>query len=202
MKRRYNSDEAQQDILNAAEHLFAEFGYGEISTNAIAKHAKVSQSQIHYHFKTKRNLWGAVFQRRFAEYFNIQSVALDQENSKGTEAMAFSIRAYFNFFRNNPQFVKLLGRAQLDNIKGEESPQSAELIRRGISVISKAQEQGRLRKDIAPQFILFGFLALITYWFQSRDRYIPQSGLTDKPSEYDDEYLEFILTVYIKGIAP
>ena len=116
--------------------------------------------------------------------------------------MDASIRAYFQFFRYNPQFVKLLGRAQLDNIKGEESPQSAELIKRGVQVIAQAQTEGRLRKDIAPQFVLFGFLSLIAYWFQCRDRYLPQAGLENDPESYDDNYLTFILKVFLKGVLP
>ena len=45
------------------------FGREPVSTATIAREAGVSQSQIHYHFDTKRKLWQAVFERNFAEYF-------------------------------------------------------------------------------------------------------------------------------------
>lgn len=202
VKRRYNSNATQQDILDAAERLFAEQSFGEVSTSNIAKEAGVSQSQIHYHFKTKHKLWGAVFKRRFAEYFAVQSSTLEMLDFKGVERMDASIRAYFSFFRDNPQFVKLLGRAQLDDIKEDEEPMSSMLIQQGAEVIAEAQKDGKLRNDVSPQFILFGFLSLVAYWFQCRGRYMPQTGLAGDPQSYDDEYLDFILKVYLKGIAP
>ena len=55
-KRRYDPDAAREDILDAAERLFAAHGFGDVSTNRISKEAGVSQSQIHYHFETKRKL--------------------------------------------------------------------------------------------------------------------------------------------------
>ncbi len=202
IKRRYDPDAARGDILDAAERLFAEHGFAEVSTKRIASEAGVSQSQIHYHFDTKQKLWGAVFQRRFASYFELQTQMLATDY-QGVERMRASIRAYFAFFRENPRFVKLLGRMQLDsNGDGDAAPLSSELMRRGSEVIAESQQSGRLRSDVPPQFILIGFLSLVTYWFQCRDRYLPRSGLEGAPEEYDDAYLDFILRVYLDGIAP
>lgn len=200
-KRRYNPDEARQDILDAAESLFAEHGFGDVSTSKIAEKASVSQSQIHYHFETKRNLLGEVLMRRFTEYYEVQSSMFDRPELEGTELIDESIRAYFQFFQNNPHFVKLLGRAKLDSAK-EEDPASAELTRRGAELVAKGQQAGLLRSDVSPQFIVFGFLSLVAFWFMSRNEYLPQAGFTNEPESYDSQYLEFILKVYLKGIAP
>lgn len=202
MKRRYNPDATRQDILDAAERFFAEQGFGEVSTSKIAREAGVSQSQIHYHFKTKRKLWWAVFQRRFEEYFEVQSSTFGKPELEGGKMMEASIRAYYSFFRDNPLFVKLLGRAQLDNVKEDEEPMCIELQRRGEEIVAKAQKEGLVRNDVLPQFIILGFLSLVTYWFQSREQYLSKSGLTGDPDNYDDQYLDFILKIYLKGIAP
>lgn len=202
-KRRYDPDASREDILNAAEQLFATYGYGDVSTSRIAKQAGVSQSQIHYHFKTKRGLWSAVFRHRFTEYFEAQSETLRTKEVEGIERVDLSIRAYFNFFRKNPQFVKLLSRAQLDGIgEKKDEPMPSDLMREGTAVIEQAQRDGLLRDDVKPQFILIGFLSMVAYWFQCREEHLKDSGLTGEPDSYDDSYLEFILKIYLKGISP
>jgi AcrR family transcriptional regulator len=200
-KRRYNPEEARQDILAAAESLFAEYGYGDVSTNTIAKKAGVSQSQIHYHYATKRNLLGEVLVRRFSEYYDVQAQLLEQSDLGGQELVEASILAYFSFFQNNPHFVKLLGRAQLDGI-AEDDPVCDELTRRGTKLIAERQKAGKLRSDVAPEFIIFGFLSLVAFWFMGRHRFLLQADLPGEPSDYDKQYLEYILKVYLAGIAP
>jgi AcrR family transcriptional regulator len=200
-KRRYDPEKARQDILDAAESLFAAHGFGDISTSKIAKKAGVSQSQIHYHFETKRNLLGEVLIRRFSEYYEIQSSMFEKPDLEGAGLIEESIRAYFQFFQNNPDFVKLLARAQLDNVK-EKNPTAAELTLRGTELVARDQEAGLLRDDVSPEFIILGFLSLVAFWFMSRNEYLPQAGFSDEPESYDSQYLEFILKVYIKGILP
>jgi len=200
-KRRYNPTATREDILDAAERLFAAHGFGDVSTRRVAKEAGVSQSQIHYHFGTKRRLCGAVFERGFGEYSAVQSSVLKKADVKGLDRMAESIRACFGFFRDNPPFVKLLGRIQLEGITDSGEPMAAELMQGGSKVIAQAQRAGELRADVEPQFILIGFLSLVAYWFQCRGKYLPESGLPGAPEAYDEKYLDFILKVYLRGIA-
>lgn len=200
-KRRYDPEAARQDILDAAERLFADRGYGDVSTALIARHAGVSQSQIHYHYATKRKLWETVFHRRFAEYFGVQSSLLSRDDLEGTERIRASIEAYFRFFQQNPRFVKLLARAHLDS-DYEEEPMSALLLSTGAKVIAQAQQAGHVRDDVEPEFVLVGFLSLVAYWFQCRSHYLPGMGLSRAPESYDEAYLEFLFKIYLRGIEP
>jgi AcrR family transcriptional regulator len=199
-KRRYNADASREAILDAAERLFAEQGFGDTATGAIAQAAGVSQSQIHYHFDSKRKLWDAVFNRRFAEYYAVQSETLDKPGVAGLDRMAESIRAYFAFFQEHPRFVKLLGRTQLDGTAQGLKVMSNDLMTRGTEVIAKSQASGELRPDVPAAFILTGFLSLVTHYFQSREAF--SAGPTVDQQLNDEAYLEFILRVYRKGIAP
>src|SRR5665647_504038 len=52
------------NLLNTAETLFSERGYVETTVRQIAQKAKVNQASISYHFKSKRGLYNAVFERR------------------------------------------------------------------------------------------------------------------------------------------
>jgi len=51
-------------ILDAAERIFATHGYDGASMRLIAKEAGVAQALLHYHFKTKEQLYQAIFSRR------------------------------------------------------------------------------------------------------------------------------------------
>ncbi|THB67967.1 MAG: TetR/AcrR family transcriptional regulator [Desulfovibrio sp.] len=198
-KRRYDPDASRLDILDAAEELFAEKGYGEVSTAAIAKAAKVSQSQIHYHFETKRNLWEHVFQRLFEEYFSVQSEVLDNTEQSGLDRMEASIRAYFSFFQVNPRFIKLMARAHLETGLGH-TQQSGQLFSKGAEVVARSQEAGTIRNDVPPEFVVVGFLSMVSQWFQMRSKHLPPQADYGKLS--DDAYLDFILKVYLQGITP
>ncbi|MDR3671320.1 MAG: TetR/AcrR family transcriptional regulator [Holophaga sp.] len=199
-KRRYNPDASREAILNAAERLFAEQGFGDTSTGTIAQAAGVSQSQIHYHFDSKRRLWDEVFNRRFAEYYAVQSGTLEKTGVGGMDRIAESIRAYFTFFQANPRFVKLLGRAQLDGGAEGMKSMSSDLVARGTEVIAQCQASGELRSDVPAAFILTGFLSLVTHYFESREAFF--TGSPEDRKRTDEAYLEFILRIYRKGIAP
>ncbi len=69
-RRRARSDKAAlreasiARILDAAEQLFAEFGYHGVTLKDVAARVGVSSTLIHYHFKGKESIFEAVWARR------------------------------------------------------------------------------------------------------------------------------------------
>ncbi|MDC7784319.1 TetR/AcrR family transcriptional regulator [Rhodoplanes sp. TEM] len=57
-------DETRERLLDAAERLFAERGYANVSTRDIAEAARSNAAAAHYHFGSKEALLEAVFKRR------------------------------------------------------------------------------------------------------------------------------------------
>ena len=51
-------------ILDAAEHLFAEYGYHGVTLKDVAKRVGVSSTLIHYHFSGKEGIFEAVWARK------------------------------------------------------------------------------------------------------------------------------------------
>jgi AcrR family transcriptional regulator len=51
-------------ILDAAEQLFAEFGYHGVTLKDVAARVGISSTLIHYHFKGKESIYEAVWARR------------------------------------------------------------------------------------------------------------------------------------------
>ena len=62
--RRKATISTQDLILDAAERIFGEHGFGGASMREIAQVAGVAQALLHYHFRNKEALYQAVFERR------------------------------------------------------------------------------------------------------------------------------------------
>jgi AraC-like DNA-binding protein len=57
-------EQSIERILDAAEQLFAEFGYHGVTLKDVAARIGVSSTLIHYHFNGKESLYEAVWARR------------------------------------------------------------------------------------------------------------------------------------------
>lgn len=75
---------SKEDILDAAERLFASRGFDGTSMREIAQEAGVAQALLHYHFKTKEGLFEAMFGRRSGAINRIRLARLDQMLKAGT----------------------------------------------------------------------------------------------------------------------
>ena len=98
-ERRTNQErraEAQERILDAAEGLFARYGFNAVSTKDIGQTAEVDPSLLHYYFTSKAGLYDAVIARR-AERVNVaRRGALEAYAEKAGEAITVAgvVRTY------------------------------------------------------------------------------------------------------------
>lgn len=69
MSRNQTTHEAKKQILKAAIEEFAEKGIGQARTAEIAKKANVASGLVHYHFKSKDNLYREVIDLMFDTTF-------------------------------------------------------------------------------------------------------------------------------------
>jgi AcrR family transcriptional regulator len=68
-------------ILDAAEKLFAAFGFDGTSIRDVAQAADVPLALVSYHFKSKLGLYRSVFQRRLVAIDQIRTSTIDQIGS-------------------------------------------------------------------------------------------------------------------------
>jgi AcrR family transcriptional regulator len=62
--RRQEATEATRGaLLDVAKELFAEHGYAAVSTDEIVRRARLSRGALYHHFRDKRDLFRAVFER-------------------------------------------------------------------------------------------------------------------------------------------
>ncbi|QCI65410.1 TetR/AcrR family transcriptional regulator [Phreatobacter stygius] len=74
---------SKEDILDAAERLFAKLGFDGASMREIAQSAGVAQALLHYHFRTKEGLFEAMFARRSGAINRIRLARLETMIARG-----------------------------------------------------------------------------------------------------------------------
>ena len=88
-------------ILKSAEKLFMEKGFAGASTTMIAKEAGCNQALVHYYFRTKDNLFDAIFEKKMGLFI---SGLLSQSSDHLTfeEKLTQKIEAHFDMIESNP----------------------------------------------------------------------------------------------------
>jgi AcrR family transcriptional regulator len=97
----------REEILDAATELFAEHGYSDAVTQALAERLQVGKGTLYRHFSSKRELFLAAVDRvmrRMRERVDDGLEGIDDP----LERIAQAIRSFLAFFADQPQFVELL----------------------------------------------------------------------------------------------
>ena len=198
-----------QAILNGAEHCFVNKGFDGASMSAIGRQAGVTQSLIHYHFQNKETLWNEVKRRRLNACFSKQKQLLEQAANENIITQIITL--YFRTLQSNPGLSRLLGWKTLDekkfkSDKSQDEVMETEVTRLAVKRITEAQQQGIIRQDLNPSYLVVSMFALVTHWFNSRENYFNRPELEIWPSSQnhtnkaDEEYLNTIIQVTLQGI--
>jgi AcrR family transcriptional regulator len=110
---------ARERLLDAAEDLFARYGFNGVSVRDIVTAAGVNLGAIPYYFGTKENLFKEVFYRRAIPLQAEREALLRQLKSSskrpGLEDVLWALlEPVFRATRGNDSFRRLLGRASMD----------------------------------------------------------------------------------------
>lgn len=110
-KSRCCSDEAnlarREEILETATVLFAEQGFSDAVTQALAERLGVGKGTIYRHFSSKRDLFLAAADRVMQKMQECIDENLDGIDD-GLEKIARGITAFLTFFADHPPYVELL----------------------------------------------------------------------------------------------
>lgn len=110
---------SRERLLDAAEELFADFGFNGVSVRQIVEKAAVNLGAIPYHFGTKENLFKSVILRRVlplqAERESLMQELISDDEDVTLEDVVFALlEPAFRANRANRSFRRLLGRASMD----------------------------------------------------------------------------------------
>ncbi len=109
--------ETKDRILDTAERLFGEHGYGATSLRQIIAEARVNLAAVHYHFGSKEDLLDAVVVRKLAP-INDERLALLEAAMAAAGEKPVAIEQFLDAFLRpavmragrDPGFCKLMGR--------------------------------------------------------------------------------------------
>lgn len=92
-------------IMEAAELVFAQYGFKGATTDEIAKQADLPKANIHYYYKTKANLYQCVLERILKEW--IEAAEVFDQYDEPRIALTKYVESKMNYSRCRPYASKV-----------------------------------------------------------------------------------------------
>lgn len=89
----------QDDIVTAAQLIFAELGYKKVTIDDVAQKLSMTRTALYYYYKNKEELFCAVLERELTHYRNNFTQSLNKAGS--TESKLESIYAHLGQLKKN-----------------------------------------------------------------------------------------------------
>lgn len=193
----------RDNILDSAEGIFVERGFSGSSMKSIAEKAHVAKSLLYHYFASKRELWEEVIHRRVSNaslpdrmiemVSSILSGGLDAVRKKKNHI------TYFEFLRDNPQFVRML--AWLNAEQSQWICPPPEVRSEIITKLKELQKKGVFRDDLDPIIFVVCFMSICEMWFMSRGRISAWFGEDMSKDNVNEKFIESVGKILLDGIA-
>jgi TetR/AcrR family transcriptional regulator len=164
--RERNAARSREQILDAAETLFADRGFAATSLSDVGRVAGVSRATPGYFFGSKADLYRAVLERCFEE---VRTAVRDgraralQSGQSAEVILAGAVSDYFDFVAARPRLVKLIQREALNEASGlADVPLGLAMGQEMLDALTQELELDEVeRPDVV--HLLFSLIALT--WF-------------------------------------
>jgi AcrR family transcriptional regulator len=126
-RTRRSGDEVRARLVEAARHVFAEYGYAGATTKGIAERAEVGEVLLFRHFGTKAGLFEAAVLGSLETFVDVWLArwAHHSADSDSTETLArLYVELLYEFLEENRQLVTALLSAQAHHPAAAERLQS------------------------------------------------------------------------------
>ena len=186
-------------ILMAAKRLFAQNGYENSSTVAIARDAGTSESQLMKHFGSKRGLLGVILDRGWAEI--AARVQKMPEGGPPVDRLLCALEAVITELENDPDLKNLLllearrvRKENRDVFVSRGFQQFAEIVH---AILGEMRDQGSVSPDLNLEAVRAAFIGMTEGLL--RDQVLAQRS--EFQANYSVEDLKKVLETMVLSVA-
>jgi len=167
------SEDTKKRILVAAEEEFAQKGFYGARVDEIAECAEINKRMLYAYFGNKEELYKTVL----LNVYNSLSLAEDSliENDKNTDAVTAVqnvIGLYFDFLKNNDNFVRMLMWENLNNANCLKSAKTQNIKKNMIDYIEKKICEGKIEgifsQNASAQRVTTALLTFVFSYFSNK----------------------------------
>jgi TetR/AcrR family transcriptional regulator len=194
----------EQKIFDAATDLFLEKGVDRTSVRDIASKAGINLALMNYYFRSKENLFDAIFTNLVKKNTKDLVKILDSDLELSEKIKQY-VAAYIDMLLKNPLlvsfFMAILHRSRekitemevISNLYGRE---------KFTQQILEEGRKGNIRKT-DPSHLFVDMISMITFPFAIRPMIMDKNGLTEEGfMTFIEERKEHITQMLLKSINP
>ncbi len=167
MKSEKNQDPGKREqILLAAEQVFADRGFKGTTTREVAEQAGIASSLIFYYFKNKVALYEAVFQNFFEQLEDLmqQNLSLDLDRLGKLRQFLFTFTDFASGHRN---MMRILLREIIDNgriVEKIAQDYFKPLYEIAVDFLKEGQREALFR-EVDPLHFIHSFIGMNLFYF-------------------------------------
>jgi TetR/AcrR family transcriptional regulator len=151
-RREEEKERRRAEMVDAAEELYAEVGWDDVTMDRVAKSARLSRALLYVYFRDKNDLLQAITERALLE-LRERFVAAAAAHPLGIDQVEAIGRAYVQFQQDKPYRFDACSRFHAHQTAGDSANDACTAASDAVmTVIVKAllqgQSDGSIRKDI------------------------------------------------------
>ncbi|MGH9135557.1 MAG: TetR/AcrR family transcriptional regulator [Acidimicrobiales bacterium] len=167
MPRPEGTRDTRRVILIEARRMFADRGFDGTSLNDISEQVGIRRPSLLHHFLSKEALYREVFEEALADWMERVEKARAEAVQDGWEKVDHVVSAAFDFFKANPDFVRILRREALDSTNHlgiDVGAAMRPLFLRAAGYLKQEMDAGHFRSTDPEQLIVTAYCTLLTYF--------------------------------------
>lgn len=195
----------EKEIIAAAERIFCLKGYEDAGMDEIAKEAQFTKRTVYQYFENKDELYFAVVLKGLKRLFSKISEANKKEQA-GYEKLERSFRCFYQFYKENPDFMRLLNyvgnvrrrSAEEGRYKNELSRFNDAMFHDILNIIEEGKADGSIQYILDSEKAALCLMFLITGFFNQLSA--NGDGFTDYIAPGQDDLGFYPIELIIKPL--